>query len=184
MSGGWEEFATLFGSCQPLFAERKAPLFPQPKFYQPPDYVTPRPLYHATEANTDKYVAEQLQSVAFWNAATLTSKQLRQACAALAIPTRAFSEKSEFVDAINERRGTACAVCFADFESDEVLTVTNCGHLFHSECIRDAMVEKARRHVTPSCPTCRVRIDHVGAHKKQVRQQNADDERAMKKRKV
>ena len=52
-----------------------------------------------------------------------------------------------FLDTDEERQ---CAICFARM-LDRDITVTNCGHLFHEDCLR----AWKRNHDT--CPKCRSR---------------------------
>ncbi|EER19102.1 conserved hypothetical protein, partial [Perkinsus marinus ATCC 50983] len=46
---------------------------------------------------------------------------------------------------------SCCSVCLSSYQTDDVVTVLKCGHLFHDECVRKWI---ALAHV-PACPLCR-----------------------------
>ena len=45
-----------------------------------------------------------------------------------------------------------CAVCICEFEDDELVLVTRCGHVFHPGCMQQCMT-KGLKNMT--CPACR-----------------------------
>lgn len=46
-----------------------------------------------------------------------------------------------------------CVICKSDFELDEKITVLECKHILHTECISEWVKYKSE------CPTCRAKID-------------------------
>ena len=46
----------------------------------------------------------------------------------------------------------SCVICKSDFELDEKITVLECKHIFHTECISEWIKYKSE------CPTCRAKI--------------------------
>ncbi|KAG6505884.1 hypothetical protein ZIOFF_031194 [Zingiber officinale] len=65
-------------------------------------------------------------------------------------------ERVVFGEAANGRcRETSCAICIDDFEATSLLSVTPCGHSFHSACLDEWLVR------SNSCPLCRFSLPAV-----------------------
>ena len=81
---------------------------------------------------------------------------LKKSCDFLAIRTDGFLDKSEFIRAIDERRGDACVSCGEDFAPGEELRVTACGHFGHEQCLIDWCCKSStERGGAPICWSCR-----------------------------
>lgn len=164
-----------------------APSGIQPKFYVPDRDAARAPpptLYTCDEERVKNYINKNLQTIPFWDAKTLQTKQLKQACNFLGIDTKAFTEKTEFVEAIDERRNKECAICISLFEKDEKVKVLLCGHLLHAECLHSFARTISSQNAMPRCPTCRTPLDAENKRARQVAKQNDEGDASRKKRKV
>lgn len=130
------------------------------------------------------YIAKELQTVPYWNANELNVKNLKQACNFLGIPTTSFSEKKEFVDAINSRRNKECSVCLTEFTKDEGVKITLCGHAYHEECLQGSARIQAHAGFMPKCPMCRVPINRESKRAREVTDENNASDEKRKRRKV
>ena len=168
-----------------------APREVQPKFWKPdppprrPD-EPPQRLYnnYNDRDRVRAYITNQLQTIGYWEAETASVKYLKQACNFLGIPTESFSEKSEYIKAVNERRNKECSICMEDFKVDEPVKVTHCGHLFHEDCLQGSAVTQSAAGFMPKCAMCRTPIDRVNEHADKVKRKNEATEEARKSRKV
>lgn len=52
-----------------------------------------------------------------------------------------------------QRDVTECAICLVDFEKTDMVSVTNCNHVFHNECIQEWS------HYKHDCPVCREELE-------------------------
>ena len=179
-------FKGLFGGFKPNHIPG-APAGVQPKFYAPtrdPAQSPPPKLYSTDEERIKNYIDKQLQTIPFWDPQQQSVKNLKQSCNFLGVPTAAFSEKKEFVQAIEERRNKECAVCMMSFEKDESVKVTLCGHLYHDECLHASARMQSTRGWMPKCPVCRVPIDAKSKRAEEVAAQNRASEETRKRRRV
>jgi len=179
-------FERMFGGVKPS-AIPGAPASVQPKFFTPTRNAAQAPapkLYSCDEERIKDYIDNQLQTVPFWAAEEQSIKNLKQACNFLGVPTTAFSEKKEFVEAIKSRRNKECSVCLSSFLKDEEVKVTLCGHLYHEDCLQGSARIQARAGFMPKCPMCRVRIDTESKRAQEVTDENKASEESRKRRRV
>lgn len=67
------------------------------------------------------------------------------------LTTSQFQANSHlFILNSQEFSSQTCPICRGEYEDDERISVLNCHHQYHSECIQEWLT---KRH--PSCPTCR-----------------------------
>jgi hypothetical protein len=52
----------------------------------------------------------------------------------------------------DKHKGEPCAVCKSEFEINEKITVLNCNHIYHTDCIGEWVKYKSE------CPVCRAEI--------------------------
>jgi membrane-anchored protein YejM (alkaline phosphatase superfamily) len=45
-----------------------------------------------------------------------------------------------------------CSICIIDFEKDDMISITSCNHIFHTDCIKEWGKYKT------DCPICRVKL--------------------------
>ena len=50
---------------------------------------------------------------------------------------------------------TTCLICQENIEKNQTMSLTKCGHAFHSKCLRNWLTKKC---ISPTCPTCRVNL--------------------------
>jgi hypothetical protein len=48
-----------------------------------------------------------------------------------------------------------CSICLNNFENTDKITITNCEHYFHSDCLEEWGKYK------PECPMCKKEIEHT-----------------------
>lgn len=186
-------FSAMFGDSSVWDAGSRpipgAPREVQPKFFKPdpppraPDEA-PKRLFTNDRERVRDYIEKQLQTIGYWEAETASVKYLKQACNFLGIPTDGFSEKSEYIKAVQERRNRECSICMEDFKVDEPVKVTHCGHLYHAECLQGSAVTQSAAGFMPKCAMCRTPIDRVNEHASKVKRKNEAIEEARKSRKV
>lgn len=46
-----------------------------------------------------------------------------------------------------------CPICYEEFQKEEVIIKLPCGHLFHRQCCKNWVLQKA------NCPVCRDNLD-------------------------
>lgn len=169
-----------------------APRGVQPRFFRPDVPLRapgepPQRLYSNDRERVCAYVDNQLQTIRYWEVETASVKYLKQACNFLGIPTDRFSEKREYIEAVQVRRNKECSICMEMFSVDEPVKVTHCGHLYHADCLRNSVVTQIARPFfgfTPKCAMCRAPIDRVNEHAGKVKRKNEATEEARKSRKV
>jgi len=182
-------FREMFGGFALPPAIPGAPPEVQPKFFRPdpPPRASNQPpqrLYTNDRERVRAYITNQLQTICYWEVETASVKYLKQACNFLGIHTQSFSEKSEYIKAVNERRNNECSICMEHFEVDESVKVTHCGHLYHEECLQGSAATQSAAGFMPKCATCRTPIDRVNEHARKVKRKNEATEEARKSRKV
>ncbi|ELU07139.1 hypothetical protein CAPTEDRAFT_215502, partial [Capitella teleta] len=64
----------------------------------------------------------------------------------------------------------SCLICTEQFNSHRDVAATQCGHVFHQECLLNWFRQ------SPTCPQCRERIQHKKIIKKLFFTQNEDDD--------
>ena len=186
-------FSAMFGDSSAWDAASRpipgAPREVQPKFFKPdpppraPDEA-PKRLFTNDRERVRDYIQKQLQTICYWEAETASVKYLKQACNFLGIPTEGFSEKSEYIEAVKERRNKECSICMEEFKVDEPVKVTHCGHLYHEDCLQGSAVTQSAAGFMPKCAMCRTPIDRVNEHAGKVKRKNEATEEARKSRKV
>ena len=181
-----ELFSGLFG---PPDSIPGAPKSVQPKFFKPDPpprapHQAPQRLYNNDRDRVRGYITNQLQTIRYWEAKTASVKYLKQACNFLGIPTDGFSEKSEYIKAVDERRNIECSICMEEFEVDEPVKVTHCGHLYHNDCLQGSAATQAAAGFMPKCAMCRTPIDRVNEHAAEVKRKNEASHEARKSRRV
>ena len=154
-----ELFTAMFGDS---FGQRPGPIpgappGVQPKFFRPdpPPRAAEEPpqrLYTNDRERVRVYIKNQLQAIRYWKVETASVKYLKQACNFLGIPTGEFSEKSEYIKAVNERRNKECSICMEEFKVDESVKVTHCGHLYHEECLQGSRPPSLRQASCQNAP--------------------------------
>lgn len=65
---------------------------------------------------------------------------------------KAEEKKMEFVE--------NCVICFEDFTDEVMLSMTECNHIFHKECLKEWVKVRLREPAPqrPECPNCRTTI--------------------------
>jgi len=69
-------------------------------------------------------------------------------------------EKTNHIITINSQRysyladnikseNKSCSICIVDFENDDMISITNCNHIYHTDCIKEWGKYKTE------CPICR-----------------------------
>jgi len=51
-----------------------------------------------------------------------------------------------------EKKYEECSICTEKYESNEMVSVLDCGHVYHPKCIKEW------GHYNPSCPLCKTKI--------------------------
>lgn len=92
-------------------------------------------VFKSPEESVTHFVQHRIQKVNFWDVGSLSMRDLRRACNAMAIDTSGMLEKTEFQLALRERRNAECPICYDTFNTGEKVSVTLCGHWFHTECL-------------------------------------------------
>ena len=46
-----------------------------------------------------------------------------------------------------------CSICISEFEEEDIISIPNCNHIFHTECIKEWARYKT------DCPVCREKIE-------------------------
>lgn len=111
--------------------------------------------YDNQEERTRAQIRERLQRYGYLDLDKMTIAELKQAANFLGVVTSEFLEKSEFVEAVSQRRGTGCPLCLSDFEIGEPLYITKCGHSAHFEClVKWFEASSLAEGGDPKCPSC------------------------------
>ena len=56
---------------------------------------------------------------------------------------------------LNNLENNQCYICLNSINNNETMTLTNCGHLFHIDCIRHS------RENSNNCPVCRAELNNL-----------------------
>jgi hypothetical protein len=67
------------------------------------------------------------------------------------IASQKFSSLCEKVRGQNKE----CSICITAFENEDFISITNCNHIFHTDCIK----EWAKYKTDSDCPVCREKIE-------------------------
>jgi hypothetical protein len=59
------------------------------------------------------------------------------------------SQRFESLDEQIMNNNKSCSICINDFEKDDMISITNCNHIFHTDCIKEWGKYK------PDCAICR-----------------------------
>ena len=49
-----------------------------------------------------------------------------------------------------------CIICSDDFDKDSIISITNCNHIYHTDCIKEWAKHKSEN---PDCPICRKKLE-------------------------
>jgi hypothetical protein len=111
--------------------------------------------YDNQEERTRAQIQKRLQRYSYLDVNKMTIAELKQAVNCLGVDTSEFLEKSEFVEAVSQRRGTGCPLCLSDFKIGEPLYITKCGHSAHFEClVKWFEASSLTEGGDPKCPSC------------------------------
>lgn len=109
-------------------------------------------VFRTQQERAAAHVSARLGKHFFVPVAEMSLRDLKTTCDFLGIVYGSFLEKTEFVAAVEERRGKACTICGEDFVKDEQLRVTNCGHFGHEKCMAEWFGKSSE--TTGSAPVC------------------------------
>ena len=63
------------------------------------------------------------------------------------------STRYETLDEKIQNENKSCSICIIDFESEDKISITNCNHIFHTDCITEWGKYKTE------CPICREKLE-------------------------
>ena len=63
------------------------------------------------------------------------------------------STRYETLDEKIKEENKNCSICIVDFENEEKISITNCNHIFHTDCITEWGKYKTE------CPICREKLE-------------------------
>jgi len=67
------------------------------------------------------------------------------------IPSQTFSSLCEKITEENKE----CSICISKYTSEDYISITNCNHIFHTDCIK----EWAKYKTESDCPVCRKKLE-------------------------
>jgi len=62
-------------------------------------------------------------------------------------------QKYETLNEKVQEENKSCSICILDFEKEDKISITNCNHIFHTECITEWGKYKTE------CPICREKLE-------------------------
>ena len=101
----------------------------------PTDFSFSNSAFKNDKERITERVANKLQSYRFRSAKSMSTFELKQICNVLGIDTLQILEKAELIHAVNTLREADCFICKKEFNVDDKLRVTSCGHSFHESCL-------------------------------------------------
>ena len=63
------------------------------------------------------------------------------------------SSRYETLDEKIQKENKNCSICIVDFEKEDKISITNCNHIFHTDCITEWGKYKTE------CPICREKLE-------------------------
>ena len=63
------------------------------------------------------------------------------------------SSRYEILDDKIREENKSCSICILDFENEDKISITNCNHIFHTDCITEWGKYKIE------CPICREKLE-------------------------
>jgi len=63
------------------------------------------------------------------------------------------STRYETLDEKIQNENKACSICIVDFDKEDKISITNCNHIFHTDCITEWGKYKTE------CPICREKLE-------------------------
>jgi hypothetical protein len=67
----------------------------------------------------------------------------------LIISSQSFSSLSNEIQKDNKE----CSICITEYDNDDFISITNCNHIFHTDCIKEWAKYKT------DCPVCREKME-------------------------
>lgn len=74
--------------------------------------------------------------------------------------------KEELVKKVEEEKNVECDICFDQIDSSEIISLDNCKHLYHLQCLLqhfENMIEE--RKLPLDCPSCRIEVTTTDVRK-------------------